>query len=80
MITHLRTIAVLAIASLWVNHSRATGLNITREDWSTVAPEARSGEQADSPNRSALVEKVIDFENETDAGQEGIRRCVKVLP
>jgi hypothetical protein len=66
MITQLRTIAVLTIASLWVHHSRATGLNITREDWSTVAPEARSGEQANSPNRSALVEKVIDFENETD--------------
>jgi hypothetical protein len=46
------------------------------EDWSTVAPEARSGERADSPNRRALVEKIIDFENETD---EARRESVDAL-
>jgi hypothetical protein len=76
MITSLRTIALLTIASVWVNHSRATGLNITRQDWSRVAPEVRSGKQADSPNRSALVEKVIHFENEED---EARRESVDTL-
>jgi hypothetical protein len=66
MITYLRTMALLMFASVWVNHSRATGLDITREDWSTVAPEVRSGEQADFPNRSASVGQAIDFENETE--------------
>ena len=66
MIAYLRTIALLTIASVWVNHSRATGLDISREDGSAVALEARSGEQADFPNRSASVGQVIDFENETD--------------
>jgi hypothetical protein len=76
MLTYIRTIVVLTIASLWINHSRATGLNITIEDWSTVAPEARSGEQADSPNGSASVANVIDFANETD---EARRESVDAL-
>ena len=76
MITYLRTMALLMFASVWVNHSRATGLDITREDWSTVAPEVRSGEQADFPNRSASVGQAIDFENETE---EARRESVDAL-
>ena len=76
MIAYFRTIALLTIANVWINHSRATGLDINREDWSTVALEARSGEQADFPNRNASVEKVIDFGNETD---EARRESVDAL-